>query len=175
MQLSYILFPMLATLSAAQSTVYLIRHGEKPSDGGNGLSAQGVQRSQCLRTVFGASSSYDIGYIIAEQPKSSGSRTRPLMTVQPLATDLGLTVDTSCDRDDQKCVRDLVKDYNDNDGSGNVLICWEHDALTDIVDALGDKDAPDYPDDSYNIIWKDEYPYNTIESMTGENCPGLDS
>ena len=32
----------------------------------------------------------------------------------------------------------------------NVLICWEHDALTDIVESLGvDKDdAPDYPDDS---------------------------
>lgn len=64
------LLPVLATLTSAQ-TVYLIRHGEKPSDGGNGLSAQGVERAQCLRNVFGASSQYDIGYIIAEQPKSS--------------------------------------------------------------------------------------------------------
>jgi hypothetical protein len=41
-------------------------------------------------------------------------------------------------------------------GSGNILICWEHDALTDIVDKLGDDDAPSYPDDrsvfpEYNI------------------------
>ena len=51
--------------------LYLIRHGEKPADGGNGLTTQGQQRAQCLRTVFGASSSYNIGYIIAEQPKDS--------------------------------------------------------------------------------------------------------
>lgn len=74
-----------------------------------------------------------------------GARTRPLMTVQPLANDLGLTVDTSCDRDDQDCVANLVDGY---DGSGNILICWEHDNLSDIVKALGDNSPPEYPDDS---------------------------
>ena len=73
MQFSYLLLLIPATFASAQSTVYLIRHGEKPSDGGDGLSAQGLQRAQCLRNVFGASSGYDIGYIIAEQPKSSES------------------------------------------------------------------------------------------------------
>lgn len=73
---------------------------------------------------------------------SDGSRARPLATVQPLAADLGITVDTSCDRDDQKCVAKVVNGYT---GSGNILICWEHDALTDIVDALGDSNAPTYP------------------------------
>lgn len=65
-----------------------------------------------------------------------------------MATDLGLTVDISCDRDDPDCVDDLVKDYNKSGSGGNILICWEHDALTDIAEALGDKDAPSYPDDS---------------------------
>lgn len=68
----FFLIIALASLSRAQ-IVYLIRHGEKPSDGSNGLTAQGEQRAQCLRTVFGNSSSYDISYIIAEQPKSSES------------------------------------------------------------------------------------------------------
>ncbi|CZR55822.1 related to phosphoglycerate mutase family protein [Phialocephala subalpina] len=186
-----LLLPFLAATVSAQSTVYLIRHGEKPADGSNGLTAQGQQRAQCLRTVFGASSSYDIGYIIAEQPKASqsssslpsptndvltgyagGARTRPLMTVQPLANDLGLTVDTSCDRDDQNCVADLVDGF---EGGGNILICWEHDNLSDIVKALGDKNPPDYPDDSFNIIWTDPSPYNTITATASEDCPGLDS
>jgi len=61
----------VASLALAESTVYLIRHGEKPADGGNGLNAQGVQRSQCLRNVFGSSSGYDIGYILAQTPKKS--------------------------------------------------------------------------------------------------------
>jgi hypothetical protein len=61
---------LLATLAVADPTVYLIRHGEKPDDG-NGLSTQGLERAQCLRSVFGANSSYDIGHIMAETPKSS--------------------------------------------------------------------------------------------------------
>lgn len=107
----------------------------------------------------------------ADLTRLDGSRQRPLDTIQPLASDLGLTVDTSCDRDDQKCVADVVDDY---DGPGNVLICWEHDALTDIVKELGDKNAPDYPDDSFNIIWTDPPDYSSITSETSEDCPGLD-
>jgi hypothetical protein len=70
MQLTNFIPLLLVPAAAAQATVYLIRHGEKPSDGSNGLSSQGVERAQCLRNVFGASSSYDIGYIMAETPKS---------------------------------------------------------------------------------------------------------
>ncbi|KAJ5279862.1 hypothetical protein N7478_005234 [Penicillium angulare] len=159
-----------AALVVADPTVYLIRHGEKPDDG-DGLSSQGLERAQCLRNVFSSSSSYNIGHIMAQTPQSDGSRQRPYDTVEPLAGDLGLTVDTSCDRDDPSCVKDVVDGYT---GSGNILICWEHDALTDIVDKLGDDDAPDYPDDSFKIIWTDPSPYDDITSKTSENCPGLD-
>jgi hypothetical protein len=100
-----------------------------------------------LRHQKAVSSIYDIMYnAFQAQQKIDGSRQRPYDTVEPLAEDLGLSVDTSCDRDDQDCVADVVESYN---GSGNILICWEHDALHDIVKALGDKNAPDYPDDSY--------------------------
>jgi hypothetical protein len=54
-----------------ETTVYLIRHGEKPDDGGIGLSIQGEDWAQCLRQVFGASSGYNIGYIMAMTPKDS--------------------------------------------------------------------------------------------------------
>lgn len=50
-----------------------------------------------------------------------GKRERPYDTVLPVATDLGLTVDTSCDRDDSKCVKKAVKNYS---GSGNILIWY---------------------------------------------------
>jgi hypothetical protein len=67
---------------------------------------------------------------------------RPLDTITPLAADLSITVDTSCDRDEPKAVAKVVKNYK---GSGNILICWEHGVLHDIVKALGMKDAPQYP------------------------------
>ncbi|EHK39616.1 uncharacterized protein TrAtP1_006887 [Trichoderma atroviride] len=160
-----------AALASAQN-VYFIRHGEKPSDDDDpNLSAQGLERAQCLRTVFGASSQYNIGYIIAEKPKSD-SRLRPLDTVTPLAQDLGLTVDTSCGKTKSDCVADLVSGYN---GSGNILICWEHSELTNIADAMGIKKPPTYPDDSFNLIWTSPAPYTAVTSITSENCPGLDS
>ncbi|KAF7715476.1 Uncharacterized protein PECH_007095 [Penicillium ucsense] len=161
----------LANVAIASPTVYLIRHGEKPSSG-DGLNAQGMQRAQCLREVFGATSQYNIGHIMAQTPKSNGKRQRPYDTVKPLAADLGLSVDLSCGRDDPGCVKNVVDSYT---GPGNILICWEHHALTDIVSELGDSNAPDYPDDSFNIIWSDPAPYYAITAQTSENCPGLDN
>ncbi|CAK7222162.1 hypothetical protein SCUCBS95973_004747 [Sporothrix curviconia] len=137
-----------ATAAAAASsgpTVYMIRHGEKP-DSGNGLNAEGLERAQCLRTLFGASGSFDIGYIMAQKPKSNGKRKRPLDTVKPLAKDLGLAVDTS----------------------------WEHEELTNIAKALGVKKAPSYPSDQFNLIWTLPYDYKTVASITSEKCPDLD-
>jgi hypothetical protein len=128
----------LAAMAACDPIVYLIRHGEKPEDDGVGLSEEGLQRAQCLRSVFGAGSVYNVGYIMAQEYKPSkysaslsnhvevtdqfcadGKRKRPYDTVVPLANDLGLTVDVSCDRDDNECVTDVVNGY---EGEGNILI-----------------------------------------------------
>lgn len=77
-----------ASLAVADPIVYLIRHGEKPSNGSDGLSAAGLERAQCLKTVFGPSSGYDIGYIMAETPKSSVYRSGGVGPVHRLYTDL---------------------------------------------------------------------------------------
>ena len=132
----------LITLTSATPIVYLIRHGEKPAKGG-GLNPQGLQRSQCLVNVFSTKSVYEIGHIMAQEPKASGKQQRPYDTVVPLAKSLNKTVDTSCQRDDSACVADVVGNYT---GPGNILICWEHTRLTNIVAALGDSSAPTYPD-----------------------------
>ncbi|KAF9167136.1 hypothetical protein BGX20_011682 [Mortierella sp. AD010] len=99
-----------------------------------------------------------------------GSRARPYLTVKPLAKELGIHVDTSCDRDDAKCVKKAVKKYK---GSGNILICWEHHALTDIVKTLGDHKPPKYPGDDFGHIWTDPSPYGDVEAITEQHCPGL--
>ncbi|KAI9369434.1 hypothetical protein BJX61DRAFT_545589 [Aspergillus egyptiacus] len=173
MHLAFI-FALLAacTIISASPTIYFIRHGEKPSDGGTGLSPQGEERADCLREVFGASSGYNIGYIMAQKPKKNGKRIRPYLTVLPVAKDLGLEVDISCDRNDTDCVKDAIGAYQ---GNGNILICWQHGALTDIIEALGAEAAPEYPDDRYDLIWTDPYPYAGVTSEMSEMCPGLDT
>lgn len=52
-------------------------------------------RLRKLLQVFSATSGFNIGYILAQTPKASGARERPLQTVTPLAQSLGLTVDIS--------------------------------------------------------------------------------
>lgn len=69
MKMKLLSLALFTSLASAKATVYFIRHGEKP-DSGDGLSAQGQQRAQCLRDVFGASSSYNIGHIMAQTPQS---------------------------------------------------------------------------------------------------------
>lgn len=45
--------------------------------------------------------------------------------------------------------------------------------MNNIAEALGDDDAENYPDDSYDLIWTQAYPYGEIE-VSSEDCPGLD-
>jgi len=158
--------------------LYLIRHGEKPpkqSDGedGPGLSTLGVDRSQALVKVFGQESPYNIGYIIAQEPKKNDKQTRPYLTVKPLADSLAPDVPFKydIDRDHVKKVADAVQGFQ---GPGNILICWEHDTLEKIAKAIGVNDPPEYPGDRFDIIWTIKSPYEEIESITSEHCPGID-
>ncbi|KAH0559958.1 hypothetical protein GP486_003524 [Trichoglossum hirsutum] len=163
----------------------MIRHGEKPpkdenGDDVNGLSDAGLNRAQGLVGVFGSASSYNIRYILAEHPKKDGSRTRPLETVSQLATELGISVDDSVDRDDAGGAAKAAKAHH---GPGNVLICWEHGQLAKIAKELGVKGYAHgsgasgkvkYPDDRFDLIWTVMPPYEEIASVTSEDIQGLD-
>jgi hypothetical protein len=61
--------------------------------------------------------------------------TRPLMAVQP--------VGTSCNRDDADCIAALVENYVSEGAGKNILICWEHDNSTGIVQVSGCSRLPD--------------------------------
>lgn len=172
MKFAYFAALWAAGLVAAEPVVFFIRHGEKPDDRDQtGLSAQGKQRAQCLRRVFGRGSNYNVGHVMAQAYKPNGKRKRPYDTVEPVAKDLGLTVDTSCGRDDAKCVKKVVNKYK---GPGNILICWEHKMLAELAEILGAEKAPDYPRDRFDRIWIDPFPYSRISDIVSEKCPGID-
>jgi hypothetical protein len=164
---SFSIFIVLAMTKGR--VVYFIRHGEKPAQG-KGLNAQGVERSKWLRKLFGPSNDYGVKHMIAQRPKTDGKRRRPYDTLQPLADELGLTVDIDCERDNFKGFVAKIKSYK---GEGNVLVCWEHKRLTDLAAALGVHNPPIYPKDRFDIIWTCEEPYHAILESNQE-CPGLD-
>ncbi|RAH81427.1 hypothetical protein BO86DRAFT_419194 [Aspergillus japonicus CBS 114.51] len=153
-------------------TIYLIRHGEKPPDpSDSGLNADGFKRAECLRSVFGAHSPYDIGYIMAPHINSLGQHRRSYETVLPLAHDLSLPIDTSCKRNDAKCVARKIRHYR---GPGNILISWRHGKMANIVRALGSDDPPVYPEERFDLIWTIPWPFDNITSIESESCVGLD-
>ncbi|OOF97037.1 hypothetical protein ASPCADRAFT_205833 [Aspergillus carbonarius ITEM 5010] len=153
-------------------TVYLIRHGEKPPDPeDSGLNADGFRRAECLRHVFGVTSPYSIGHVMAPKINSQGQHRRSYETVLPVATDLSLLVDTSCKRNRVECVAQRIRDFK---GTGNILISWRHSRMREIVQALGYDDPPEYPDERFDLIWTIPFPYDNITDIRSERCPGLD-
>ena len=151
---------------AAKPKIYLIRHGEKPGNGLNGLNAMGIARAQGLVHVFKQGSEFNIKRIIAQKPKANGKRGRPLETVEPLAHNLGLTVNTHREREEVSEVASDVLKYVKEAGAGDVLICWEHKRLRDIVIAFGVKHAPEYDHERYDLLWKLEHPYDAVYTTT---------
>jgi len=117
-------------------TMYLIHHGEKPSkvDGKDpvGLSDAGKERAQCLTKTFSKTFSYNISHVFVPVYKEYGERERAYLTVKPLANDLGIEIQTSSRNKADELV-DEIEDVLDNPSSKNVLVFWEHDALTEIV------------------------------------------
>ena len=65
-------------MTSTPPALYLIRHGEKDEDpvtgkDGIGLSTAGLSRAQQLVEVFGPTSPYEVGYILAQHYKKSDS------------------------------------------------------------------------------------------------------
>lgn len=172
----FLILTHLTTLAIAKhhvSDVYWVRHGEKPSDGSDGLNHKGVQRSLCLVDVFDEHSNYDIGYIIAPKPLHDGGGWRSLDTVTPLAHKLGIDVDTSCRRDNHRCVAKLIKKHQ-RKGKGNVLVAWQHDGLHGIAREMGYWFPPQCSTRDYHNVWK--FPKHVDDRFHAESqcCPKLD-
>lgn len=128
----------------------LIRHAEKPdrASGVRGvdeqghedeqaLSVRGWQRAGALVRLFGGHGSRGMvsplavpGAVFAAT--DAGRSRRPLCTVQPLARALGLRVDTrfGSEQDPAALLRAL------SDCGAPVLLCWRHQALGPLAQAL---------------------------------------
>ncbi len=124
--------------AAAPAQIILIRHGEKPAQG-NQLDEQGFARARALVNYFKtnpAVTAYGTPVAIyAMKPKGPNGSVRPIQTVTPLAEALGLPVISDYLRDDASDLANAVLSNKAYDGK-MVLVCWEHNAIPDIVAAL---------------------------------------
>lgn len=135
-------------LSAALATpaqVILIRHAEKPLTGPH-LNERGYQRAQALVSFFETDpqmTQFGVPVAIyAMSPKADGdSSVRAIETMTPLAKSLNLQLHTEYTK---KKIDALAKDILSNPAyEGHmVLVCWEHNMIPLIAQALGAKTAP---------------------------------
>src|SRR3954467_6533291 len=135
------------------SKVMVIRHAEKPTDSPpfygvtaagekdpESLIVRGWQRAGALACLFapsrGSLQSPELAQpqFLYASDKQSGSQ-RSLETITPLATKLGIKIDTSFKKGQEK---DLVKKVLARPGI--VLICWQHEVIPEIANRiLGDQ------------------------------------
>jgi hypothetical protein len=160
---------------APPSTIYIIRHAEKPDEPGSkphGVDFEGVHNKHCLLPRgWQRSGALTALFDPASGALQAGLRTpatlmcpsyggpdktvehRAYQTIQGLASRLNLPITSPfiVGHEDQLAAS-LVSDY-----SGVALICWEHDNIPALADALpavaGTTIPGKWPDDRFDVIW----------------------
>ena len=159
----------LPPLGHSGALVMIIRHGEKPPNTGppQGIDPDGNPDSHSLTvrgwTRAGALIELFAPGIGAPPPGlarptaiyaaggTSGEGQRPRETVTPLATQLGLQVDTRFIKGDETTLAQTAARRTEP-----TLICWQHGELPAIAAALATgptRPPTTWPDNRYDLIW----------------------
>ncbi|KAF8148452.1 hypothetical protein B0H34DRAFT_737105 [Crassisporium funariophilum] len=174
------------SVTAFNNTVYIISNAETPSLQLPGLTPIGLQRVQdCLPALLAP---LDIGIVVScPFDPESGACLATLATANPLATSLGLTVNTSCGADeetDDDCVTDLLKTFSKTSTQA-MLVIWDLDQMDSLFENL-DIDDDDDDDDDADVDGDDDddaTPHfdvlttivkSKVTSVVSQNCAGID-
>jgi len=141
-------------------SIIFIRHGEKPkSHADPHLSKLGVERAKRLSQILQNPYISRPDEIIAMKPLGDHSN-RPFETVEYLAKELGLEIMIKYTRDQ---IHKLVESL---DTDKNILICWEHTILSEIIQKISGVDINWHEDDYDSVyIWKDNKLLHTKENL----------
>jgi hypothetical protein len=120
--------------AAGSTTILIIRHAEEPSDGRD-LSSRGNSRAQAYVDYFKNlkidGQPLKLSYLFAA--KDTENSRRPRLTLEPLAQQLGLTIN---DRFKDKQTSELADQVRQLRGA-DILICWRHSEIPGLLRALG--------------------------------------
>ena len=129
------------------TVLLIIRHGEKP-DSGDGLTPAGEQRANRYVAYF---ENYSVDstpmrpdYLFAAADSKDSHR--PRLTIEPLSRALGLKIDTRFKADKYA---DLAAELRSRSFGKCTLICWHHEDIPDLVQALGADSAQVIPNSKW--------------------------
>jgi hypothetical protein len=117
------------------AVVLVIRHAEKP-EVGNDLSAEGVERARAYVHYFytfqldGKPLKLDALFAARDSKNSS----RPRLTLEPLGKALDIPVDCVFKSKEPEA---LAHELESRPHGNNMLICWHHEEIPDLLRALG--------------------------------------
>lgn len=152
---------LLAQHAAADMTIVIVRHGEKPPQGLGQLSCKGLNRSLALPAVLLARYGNPTA-IFAPNPAVkkvdkgvSYAYIRPLATIEPLAIQAGLPVNVDWGMEDVTKLSEKLLAYPE----GTLVVAWEHHygeklARQLLAAARGDAAAvPNWDDADFDSIY----------------------
>jgi phosphohistidine phosphatase SixA len=123
------------SVALSNATILIIRHAEEPSKG-DGLSSRGTARAQGYVDYFKNftidGKPVKIDYLFAASD-SSNSR-RPRLTLEPIAQALGISIDSQFKSKD---FLKLAQKIETLPQGSNVLVCWHHSDIPNLIGALG--------------------------------------
>jgi hypothetical protein len=129
--------------------IVLVRHGEKETNGDN-LNCQGLNRAlQIPKVLVGKFGVPKNIYVPTLNAKKSTSHSRMFQTASPLAIKYTVAINSKYDVEDYAPLAKAIEAQ-----TGTILIVWEHNAMHDIIKALGvNAKGIQWPDEDFDSIW----------------------
>ncbi len=152
---------VILPLARADSTIVIVRHGEKPAQGLGQLSCHGLNRSLALVPVLLSHYGTPVA-IYAPNPAIkkidkgvSYAYIRPLATIEPLAIRVGLPVNVDWGMEDIDQLAEVLLAQTE----GTQVVAWEHHFAVMLarqllaVSGSDPADVPDWNDADFDSIY----------------------
>lgn len=152
---------VLTSLAHADTTIVIVRHGEKPAQGLGQLSCRGLNRSLALAPVlldrYGKPVAiYAPNPAVKKMDKGvSYAYIRPLATIEPLAIRVGLPVNVDWGMTDTTQLADALLTRTD----GTQIVAWEHHLAEKLAKRLlaelggNPEEVPEWGDTDFDSIY----------------------
>jgi hypothetical protein len=159
---------------ARPAEIILLRHAEKPADTRiPDLSPRGAERAQALARLLAVWPDGHPVAIFAARPTAHAPSRRSIETIEPTARELHLPVQTTYSATQ---LAQLASELTINHAYDDrlVVVCWVHDELPALAQALGVKKAPVWNGKTFDRLWCIQYANGkaTLKNLPQRLLPG---